>query len=99
MSSIDKNFFVGTAEFVFYVLKEQLIFGSFLGLILISFITSFSYITRMSILSRIPKNSSIYESITQSTIQYGPLKIILPELEKGTLEEFHVIEIDDQLQI
>ncbi len=95
ISSVNNNFFVGTAEFIFYIIHEQLMFGTILGIILISFVTAFSYFSRMSSLSRIPINSSMYESITQSTIQYGPLKIILPELEDETLDELHVIEIAD----
>ncbi|MFW9904266.1 MAG: hypothetical protein ACFFFH_08050 [Candidatus Thorarchaeota archaeon] len=37
-----------------------------------------SYIARISNLSRIPINSSIFDAITLPTIQYGPIKIIFP---------------------
>ncbi|UCG02085.1 MAG: hypothetical protein JSW11_21140 [Candidatus Heimdallarchaeota archaeon] len=50
-------------------------------------IAGVSYIARMSNISRIPSNSSLYDVITLPTIQYGPLKIILPVIEEETLEE------------
>ena len=49
-----------------------------------------SYIARMSNISRIPSNTSLYEAITLPTIQYGPLKIILPVIEEEILDENEV---------
>ncbi|MFX0123421.1 MAG: hypothetical protein ACFFAE_07250 [Candidatus Hodarchaeota archaeon] len=46
-----------------------------------------SYIARMSDISRIPPNSSLYDAITLPTMQYGPLKIIFPEIKEETFEE------------
>lgn len=50
-------------------------------------IAGMSYIARMSNISRIPSNSSLYDAIMLPTIQYGPLKIILPVLEEEIFEE------------
>ncbi|MFX1515588.1 MAG: hypothetical protein ACFFC6_04705 [Promethearchaeota archaeon] len=46
-----------------------------------------SYIARMSNLSRIPINSSVYDAITLPTIQCGPIKIIFPIEEDEPIEE------------
>ncbi|MFX1282454.1 MAG: hypothetical protein ACFFB5_02320 [Promethearchaeota archaeon] len=46
-----------------------------------------SYIARMSTLSRIPTSSSLYDAIVLPTIQYGPLKIILPVIDEANLVE------------
>ncbi|MFX1504754.1 MAG: hypothetical protein ACFFDC_01450 [Promethearchaeota archaeon] len=46
-----------------------------------------SYFAKMSNLSRIPLNSSIYDAITLPTIQYGPIKIIFPSEEEESPEE------------
>ncbi|MHA2203915.1 MAG: hypothetical protein ACW991_09515 [Candidatus Hodarchaeales archaeon] len=50
-------------------------------------IAGMSYIARMSKISRIPSNTSLYDAITLPTIQYGPLKIIFPVLEDERFEE------------
>jgi hypothetical protein len=50
-------------------------------------IAGMSYIARMSNISRIPSHSSLYDAITLPTIQYGPLKIILPVIEEETFDE------------
>lgn len=49
---------------------------------LLMIIGGFSYITRMSDISRIPSTSSVYDAITLPTIQYGPIKVILPVVEE-----------------
>lgn len=45
-----------------------------------------SYIAKMSNLSRIPSNSSVYDAITLPTVHYGPIKIIFPIEEEESLE-------------
>ncbi|MFX1504753.1 MAG: hypothetical protein ACFFDC_01445 [Promethearchaeota archaeon] len=52
-------------------------------------IGSFTYITRMSNIKRIPITSSLFDVITLPTIQYGPIKIIFP-IEKELMEENEV---------
>ncbi|UCG02086.1 MAG: hypothetical protein JSW11_21145 [Candidatus Heimdallarchaeota archaeon] len=58
----------------------------------------FAYIIRMTNISRIPLNSSLYDVITLPTIQYGPLKIIFPVIEEETLEENEVSKKDSYLK-
>ncbi len=53
-------------------------------------IAGMSYIARMSNISRIPSNTSLYDAITLPTIQYGPLKIIFPVIEEEIFEENEV---------
>ncbi|MFX0207169.1 MAG: hypothetical protein ACFFDT_14360 [Candidatus Hodarchaeota archaeon] len=50
-------------------------------------IAGVSYFARMTSLSRIPSNSSVYDAITLPTIQYGPIKIIFPSEEEESLKE------------
>ncbi|MHA1970109.1 MAG: hypothetical protein ACW964_20235 [Candidatus Hodarchaeales archaeon] len=92
ISSVEKNFVAATIEFVF--IGVPVVFGTLTGLVLIS-IAAFAYITRMSNPSCIPQNSSIYESITRPTIQYGPLKLIMPVMEEEIVEEVQIVEIDE----
>lgn len=91
ITSVEKNFVSATIEFV---IGFQVIFGALTGLFLISF-APFAYIMRMSNLSRIPRKTSIYESITHPTIQYGPLKLIMPVMEEEIVEEFQIVEIEE----
>ena len=92
ITSVEKNFVAATIEFVF--IGIPVVFGTLTGLLLISF-ASFAYIMRMSNLSRIPRKTSIYESITHPTIQYGPLKLIMPVMEEEIVEEFQIVEIEE----
>ncbi len=55
---------------------------------LLMIIGSLSYISRMSNISRIPSNSSLYEAIMLTTIQYGPLKIIMPDMDEEEIIEW-----------
>ena len=63
------------------------IFSIFWGPLLM-IIGSLSYIARMSNISRIPSNSSLYEAIMLTTIQYGPLKIIMPDMDEEEIIEW-----------
>ena len=92
ISNTEKSFLVATNEFV--LIGIPVIFGTLTGMVLIS-IASFAYITRMSNLSRIPRKSSIYESITHPTIHYGPLKLIMPLMEEEIVEEFQMVDIEE----
>ncbi len=63
------------------------IFSIFWGPLLM-IIGSLSYIARMSNISRIPSNSTLYEAIMLTTIQYGPLKIIMPDMDEEEIIEW-----------
>ena len=91
ISNIEKNFVDATIEFV---LGFQVIVGTLTGILLI-LLAAFAYVMRYSDLSRIPQKSSIYESITHTTIQYGPLKLIMPLMEEEIIEELQMVEIED----
>ena len=43
-----------------------------------------NYFISQTNLANIPKDTTLYEAITQSTKMYGPLKIILPKSEVNT---------------
>ncbi len=91
ISNVEKNFVDATIEFV---LGFQVIFGTLIGIFLLLF-SAFAYVMHNSDLSRIPRKTSIYESITHPTIQYGPLKLIMPVMEEEIVEEFEMVEIEE----
>lgn len=77
----------------YYFIGKLVLFGT-LGVPVFFLISVFYYFIRCSDLSRIPHNTTLYEAITHPTIQYGPIKIILPELDQVPSPEFHIVEVD-----
>jgi len=77
----------------YYFIGKPVLFGT-LGVPVFFLISVFYYSIRLSDLSRIPHNTTLYEAITHPTIQYGPIKIILPELGEVPSHKLHIIEVD-----
>lgn len=65
-----------------YSVGSGLFIGSFLFLAGV-----LGYFLQMLDISRIPLNSSLYDAIMSPTIQEGPIKIILPALDKEMLQK------------
>ena len=76
-----------------YILVGEITTGIIIGPILL-LIASYAYLTKASALARIPRNTTLYESITQPTIQYGPLRLIMPVWEDEIVDEMKIVEID-----
>ena len=77
-----------------YILVGNLVTGVIISPILL-LIASFAYLTKVSALARIPQNTTLYESIMHPTIQYGPLRLIMPMIEEEIVEEFQMVEIEE----
>lgn len=77
----------------YYFIGKPVLFGT-LGVPVFFLISVFYYFIRLSDLSRIPHNTTLYEAITHPIIQYGPIKIILPELGEVPSHKLHIIEVD-----
>jgi len=72
-----------------------IIFGPF-----ILIVTGINYFISQANLDNIPKDTTLYESITQPTMEYGPIKIIFSKpseetdkVEETETEEFQNLEI------
>ena len=91
ISNTENDIILSTIEYFF--IGKLVLFG-ILGLPIFLLISVCYYFIRLSDLSHIPHNTTLYEAITQSTVQYGPIKIILPELGEVPLHELHIIEVD-----
>ena len=91
ISNTENDIILSTIEYFF--IGKPVLFGT-LGVPVFFLISVFYYFIRLSDLSRIPHNTTLYEAITHPTIQYGPIKIILPELGEVPSHKLHIIEVD-----
>ncbi len=71
-----------------FIIGVQFIIGPFL-----LFIALGAYFVRLCDLSKVPKDTTLYKCITSPTLQYGPLKVIIPVI----IEE--LIDDDDQIEL
>lgn len=62
-----------TLSVFMFIIGAQFIIGPIL--ICIALV---AYFVRLCDLSQVPKDTTLYECVTSSTIQYGPLKIVIP---------------------
>ncbi len=58
------------------------------------FIAFGAYFVHLSRLSNIPKNTTLYECINSPTIQYGPIKVIIPIMDEES-DDNHIGISDD----
>jgi len=91
ISNTENDIILSTIEY--YFIGKPVLFG-ILGVPIFFLISACYYFIRLSDLSRIPHNTTFYEVITQSTVQYGPIKIILPKLGEVPSHKLHIIEVD-----
>ncbi len=77
-----------------YILVGNLVTGAIISPILI-LIALFAYLTKGSALDRIPINTTLYESIVNPTIQYGPIRLILPVMGEDIVEEVQLVDINE----
>ncbi len=61
---------------------------------LLLFIAFCAYFVHLSKLSNIPKDTTLYECINSPTIQYGPIKVIIPIIDEESDDNY--IEISDE---
>ena len=89
--STEHEFILDLLLFIF--VGYPLLLGTVSSPILIS-IAIFTYLTRTTAISKIPLNTTLHESIFQPTIQYGPVKLILPVLKEELIDELQIQDLD-----
>ncbi len=70
-----------------FIIGAQFIIGPILIWIALG-----AYFVRLCDLSKVPKDTTLYECITSPTLQYGPLKVIIPVIS----EEYNENQVEKQ---